>query len=67
MAFIATMRELSLIILLITPETRTLTTMTFRYVEQGYSQFADAIILLIVALVAGGEVLARRIGKREMM
>jgi len=54
LAFISTMRELSLIILLITPETRTLTTMTFRYVEQGYSQFADAIILLIVILVVGG-------------
>jgi iron(III) transport system permease protein len=67
LAFISTMRELSLIILLITPETRTLTTMTFRYVEQGYSQFADAIILLIVILVVGGEFLARRIGKREMM
>ncbi|MBU4371606.1 MAG: iron ABC transporter permease [Proteobacteria bacterium] len=66
LAFISTMRELSLIILLITPETRTLTTMTFRYVEQGYSQFADAIILLIVLLVVGGEFLARRIGgKRE--
>jgi iron(III) transport system permease protein len=66
LAFISTMRELSLIILLITPETRTLTTMTFRYVEQGYSQFADAIILLIVVLVVGGEFLARRIGgKRE--
>jgi iron(III) transport system permease protein len=67
LAFISTMRELSLIILLITPETRTLTTMTFRYVEQGYSQFADAIILLIVILVVGGEFLARRIGKREMI
>ena len=67
LAFISTMRELSLIILLITPETRTLTTMTFRYVEQGYSQFADAIILLIVILVVGGELLARRIGKREMI
>ncbi len=65
LAFISTMRELSLIILLITPETRTLTTMTFRYVEQGYSQFADAIILLIVILVVGGEFLARRMGKRE--
>jgi hypothetical protein len=41
--------------------------MTFRYVEQGYSQFADAIILLIVVLVVGGEFLVRRIGKREMI
>jgi len=41
--------------------------MTFRYVEQGYSQFADAIIMLIVVLVIGGEILARKIGKREMI
>ena len=67
LTFIATMRELSLIILLVTPETRTLTSMTFRYVEQGYSQFADAIIVLIVILVVGGEFAARRMGKREMI
>ena len=67
LTFIATMRELSLIILLVTPNTRTLTTMTFRYVEQGYSQFADAIIVLIVILVIGGEFIARRLGKKEMM
>jgi iron(III) transport system permease protein len=66
LTFIATMRELSLIILLVTPNTRTLTTMTFRYVEQGYSQFADAIIVLIVILVVGGEFIARRLGKKEM-
>lgn len=67
LTFIATMRELSLIILLVTPETRTLTSMTFRYVEQGYSQFADAIIVLIVILVVAGEFAARRMGKREMI
>ena len=65
LTFIATMRELSLIILLVTPNTRTLTTMTFRYVEQGYSQFADAIIMLIVILVILGESVARKIGKRR--
>jgi iron(III) transport system permease protein len=67
LTFIATMRELSLIILLVTPNTRTLTTMTFRYVEQGYSQFSDAIIMLIVILVVAGEFIARRMGKREMI
>ncbi|HSB82586.1 MAG TPA: iron ABC transporter permease [Candidatus Methylomirabilis sp.] len=63
--FVTAMRELSLIILLVTPETRTLTTMTFRYTEQGYAQFADAIILLIVALVLAGDLLARRLGRVE--
>jgi iron(III) transport system permease protein len=65
LVFIATMRELSLIILLVTPTTRTLTTMTFRYVEQGYAQFADAIIVLIVVIVITGEFLARRFGRKE--
>lgn len=65
LVFIATMRELSLIILLVTPNTRTLTTMTFRYVEQGYAQFADAIIVLIVLIVIAGELLARRFGRKE--
>ncbi len=65
LVFIATMRELSLIILLVTPNTRTLTTMTFRYVEQGYAQFADAIIMLIVLIVVAGEFLARRFSRRE--
>ncbi len=65
LVFIATMRELSLIILLVTPNSRTLTTMTFRYVEQGYSQFADAIIVFIVVLVIAGEFLARRLGRKE--
>jgi iron(III) transport system permease protein len=65
LVFIATMRELSLIILLVTPNTRTLTTMTFRYVEQGYAQFADAIIVLIVLIVIAGEFLARRFGRKE--
>jgi iron(III) transport system permease protein len=60
------MRELSLIILLVTPSTRTLTTMTFRYVEQGYAQFADAIIVLIVLIVVAGEFIARKLGKREI-
>ncbi len=66
LVFIATMRELSLIILLVTPDTRTLTTMTFRYVEQGYAQFANAIIMLIVLIVVAGEFIARKLGKREM-
>jgi hypothetical protein len=40
--------------------------MTFRYVEQGYAQFADAIIVLIVLIVVAGEFIARRLGKREI-
>ena len=64
LVFITVMRELSLIILLVTPETRTLTTMTFRYQEQGYSQFSSAISVLIIAIVVIGELFSRRLGRK---
>lgn len=64
LVFITVMRELSLIILLVTPETRTLTTMTFRYQEQGYSQFSSAISVLIIVIVIFGELISRRMGKK---
>jgi iron(III) transport system permease protein len=65
LVFITVMRELSLIILLVTPETRTLTTMTFRYQEQGYSQFSSAISVLIIVIVVVGELLSRRLGRKS--
>jgi len=65
LVFITVMRELSLIILLVTPETRTLTTMTFRYQEQGYTQFSSAISVLIIIIVIFGESLSRRFGKKN--
>ncbi len=49
--FISSMRELSLFILLVTPSTRILTTMLFQYNEKGWSQYANAINLLIVLFV----------------
>ena len=59
--------ELSLIILLVTPETRTLTTMTFRYQEQGYTQFSSAISVLIVLIVVAGELISRKMGKKSII
>ena len=49
--FISSMRELSLYILLVTPSTRILTTMLFQYNEKGWDQYANAIVLLIIAVV----------------
>lgn len=63
LVFITVMRELALIILLITPETRTLTTMTFRYQEQGYVQFSSAISLLVVIIIFAGSFLANKLTK----
>ena len=65
LVFITVMRELSLIILLVNPGTRTLTTMTFRYEEQGYTQFSSAISVLIIVLVVAGELVSKKIGKKD--
>ena len=54
LTFITTMRELSLIILLVTPATQTLPSLTIRYNENGDTQLANAVILILVALVLLG-------------
>lgn len=60
LTFITTMRELSLIVLLVTPATRTLTTLNFRYAEQGYHQPGDAIAVMLVTIILVCEWLVRR-------
>ncbi len=65
LVFITVMRELSLILLLVTPETRTLTTMTFRYQEQGYTQFSSAISVMIIVIVVIGELATRRLTRKS--
>jgi len=49
--FISCMRELALFVLLITPANRVITTLLFQYNEKGWNQWANAINLLIVAIV----------------
>ncbi len=65
LVFITVMRELALIVLLVSPNTRTLTTMTFRYQEQGYVQFSSAISMMIIVIVLVGNFAARKIAKVE--
>ena len=62
LTFITTMRELSLIVLLVTPATRTLTTLNFRYSQQGYPQPGDAITIVLVVMILFTEWLVRRFG-----
>jgi iron(III) transport system permease protein len=49
--FITGMKELSLVIMLATPGTELLTTQVLRYTDYGYTQLADATVLIIVALI----------------
>lgn len=66
LTFITTMRELSLIILLVTPATQVLASMTMRYTENGSEQKADAVICLLVALILGGNWLITRFRKGSL-
>jgi len=54
LTFITTMRELSLIILLVTPSTMVLATQTMRYKENGDDQLANAVIIILIVLVTIG-------------
>lgn len=54
LTFITTMRELSLIILLVTPTTMVLATQTMRYKENGDDQLANAVIIILIVLVTIG-------------
>jgi iron(III) transport system permease protein len=60
LTFITTMRELSLIILLVTPSTAVLASMTMRYIENGSEQQANAVIIILITLVLFGNFIISR-------
>jgi len=64
--FISAMKELDLVVLLMTPSTSTLAAMTYSYAESGFHQFSDAVITVIVAIIMIVYVLSARIGKVDM-
>jgi iron(III) transport system permease protein len=66
LSLITSMRMLSLIVLLVTPKTRVLTSMTYRYVEQGFTQQANAIAVLIILMTLSGYFLASALGKSKL-
>lgn len=64
LTFITAMRALDEIALLVTPQTRTMTSIIFRFQQQGFTQHAYGITVLIVAITLIGNFLARRLGGR---
>jgi iron(III) transport system permease protein len=60
MTFITTMRELSLIILLVTPATQLLASQTMFYTENGDAQMANIVILLLIFIVVVGNFIIGR-------
>jgi iron(III) transport system permease protein len=66
LTFITTMRELSLIILLVTPKTELLASQTMFYTENGDNQMANIVILILISIVAVGHFVIGRFGKGSL-
>ncbi len=60
LTFITAMRELSLIILLVTPSTMVMTTVIFAYQEQDAAQHANGVTLILVLIIVFANILVRR-------
>ncbi|MEO3431470.1 iron ABC transporter permease [Pelagibius sp. CAU 1746] len=65
-SFVGVMRELSLIILLVTPSTRVLMTVGFGYAEEGLTQLSNALVLIVAVLTIIGELLLWALGKSKL-
>ena len=64
--FISVTRELSLLILLVTPGTQLATTITLRYTDRGWYPYTNAMVLLLVVIVILSTILSRRLLKTDL-
>jgi iron(III) transport system permease protein len=60
LTFITTMRELSLIILLVTRDTQLLASLTMKYIEAGRDQMGNIVVLILVLITVTGNALIGR-------
>ncbi len=60
LTFITSMRELSLIILLVTPSTRLLTSIIFAYNDQDMVQHANGVTLILLIIIVSANFIVRR-------
>lgn len=61
LVFVNIVRDISLVILLVTPATPLLSIVTFGYAAEGFAQFANAITVIIAAISIGATLLARKL------
>jgi len=61
LTFITAMRELSLLILLVTPSTRVLTTIIFAYQDQDQTAHANGVTLILLFIIVIANMLVRRL------
>jgi iron(III) transport system permease protein len=64
--FISVTRELSLLILLVTPATQLATTITLRYTDRGWYPYTNGMVLLLVVIVISSTVISRRLMKTDL-
>lgn len=64
--FISVTRELSLLILLVTPATQLATTITLRYSDRGWYPYTNAMVLLLIVIVITSTWLSRRLMKTDL-
>lgn len=64
--FIGIMRELSLLIMVITPSLSVLMSLSFSYTSQDYIQHGNALMLIVVFITMLGEIVLWRFGKGKL-
>ena len=64
--FVGLMRTLAPIILLITPSTRVLMTMAYRYAEDDITQLSNALVLFVTFITIIGELIVWRLGRGRL-
>ena len=63
LTFVSTVKDINLVILLVTPRTMVLAALTFGYIEMGRRQFADAIGVVIIIIVLTFTLIAQWVTK----
>ena len=64
--FISMTRELSLLILLVTPATQLATTITLRYTDRGWYPYTNAMVLLLIVIVISSTAISRKLMKTDL-
>lgn len=64
--FISVTRELSLLILLVTPATQLATTITLRYTDRGWYPYTNGMVLMLVVIVIASTAISRRLMKTDL-
>lgn len=64
--FISAMKELDLIVLLVTPSNTTLVNLTYAYAETGFQQYSNALVVIIMTIVVGVYLISNKLGNADI-